>query len=124
MLPDHSAKLQLRQVCIVQAHVVRPGLHLLEVIQAVNKDSHYVADVDVVSLEMALKDHHRPVVESPIDEVIHQQVNAHSRRDAEDRRQAKAYAVLALEDGFLGFYLGHAVERDWAKRRVLRAVDA
>ena len=56
--------------------------------------------------------------------VVDQQVNPHSRRHAENRCQAEADAVLALQDLFLRLHFRHAIERDGPERRFLGAMFA
>ena len=89
-----------------------------------NKYARHIPHVDVVALEVPFKYHHGPVRDSPMHKVVDQQVNPHPRRHAEDRCQAEADAIFALQDGFLRLHFRHAVERDRPERRFFRAVLA
>ena len=121
MLLNHGAKLELGEVRVVEADVVGLALHFLEVGDAVQKRARHVADVDVIALEMPLKNQHRAVVDGAIDKIIHEQIHPHARRAAEHRGEAEADAVFARQHGFLGLDFGDAVARNRAQRRVFGA---
>ncbi len=56
-----------------------------------------------------------------VDEVVHQQVDAHARRAAEDRGEPQRECVRCVQHRALGVDLGAAVQRDRLERRFLGA---
>jgi hypothetical protein len=88
------------------------------------KDTSDIADVDVVSLEMAFENDEGAIINCTVNEIIYEQIQAHARGHAKDGGESEADAIFALEHGFFGFDLAGAVERDWVQWRLFRAGDS
>ena len=72
-------------------------LHGLEVRDRVEKRAGDVAHVDEVPLRVPFEDDQRAVGDGAIDEVVHEQVEPHSRREAKDGREAEGERVTGVE---------------------------
>ena len=81
----------------------------------------HIADVDVVALEVLFKDDDVAFGESGVDEMIHQQIETHPRRHAEDRRQPQGDDVFALQEMLFRLNFRSAVQRDRLERAILGA---
>src|SRR3989442_4499631 len=74
-LLDNLTKLHFGQVGIVQADVVRFVFHRPEVLDRMKKDPGYIADMNVVALEMPLKNDDSSIMDSSIDEIVHEEIH-------------------------------------------------
>ena len=77
VLLDLQGQLLLGEVGPVQPHVVGAPGHALGVLDAVGHAVGHVPDVDVVALEVLLEEHDIPAGDRRVDELVHQQVQAH-----------------------------------------------
>src|SRR5206468_12417533 len=80
---------------------------------SVNECARDIPNMNVVSFEMRFKQHDCPVVNGAIYEIIDQQIDSHSGRHTEYRRETKTDTVAASEYRFLGLHFSAAIERDW-----------
>ena len=115
------AKLQLREVGVAEAHVVSLVSHAVEILQGVQKRGRHVADMKEVPLRVALEDHHGPVRDGAVHEVVDQQIEVHPRREAEDGGQTERHRVAGRQHGRFGLDLGLAVEADGPQRALFGA---
>src|SRR5438093_6256736 len=88
---------------------------------SVNECARDVPNMNVVPFEMRFKQHDCPVVNGAIYEIIDQQIDSHSGRHTEYRRETKTVPVPASEYGFPGLPFSAAMERDWLQGGVLGA---
>src|SRR5438874_8466938 len=88
---------------------------------AMQEDASHIANVNEIPLEMRLEQHDGAVVHRAIDEIVHEEVDAHPRRHSEYRRQPEADHVAALERGGFRLHLGAAVKSDRPQGRTLVA---
>ena len=56
-----------------------------------------VSDMDIISFEMALEQNHSPVMDRPMDKIIHEQIKSHPRRHAKYRCKPETDAILPAE---------------------------
>src|SRR5262249_18578574 len=109
-------ELKLGQISAREPKVVGLPPHLVEVGDGVLKAFNDVANVNVVAFEIALENHNGAVRDSPPGKVVDKEVDAHSWRHAENRRQTQRHTVTLLKNRLLGFDLGYAIKRDGPER--------
>ena len=94
---------------------------LIEMVDAVHEYLCHVANVDVVPFEVCFEQDQRAIVQGAVHEIIDQQIDSHSGRHTEYRRETKTDAVAASEHRFLGLHFSAAIERDWPQGSVFGA---
>ena len=92
------------------------AFHVGELVHGVHERARDVADVNVVALEVRLEQHHEAVIHRPVDEIVHQEIDAHARRHAEHGGEPQADRILPIEDDLFRRDLVAAVERDRTQR--------
>src|SRR4030095_9034848 len=80
-----------------------------------DEDAGDIANMDVIALEMGLEENNSAVVHGTINEVVHEQINAHAWRHTEYCRKTERDAVPAIKHGFLCFDFRPAVKTDRAQ---------
>src|SRR5947208_12266749 len=79
-----------------------------------------IANVNVVPFEILLEKDEVSVCDGGINEMVHEQIDSHPRREAEYRSQAKRDDIRGIEKMSFRLCLGSPIERDGCEWRFFR----
>src|SRR5688572_1399638 len=109
------------KVGCIKPGIVGPAYHPIRIFNAVKEGIRDIADMNIIALEIFLKDHDVSVGRRGINKMVDQEIETHARRHTKNGSEAQCYRIRTFQQLLLSLSLRLAVERYRLQRGVLRA---
>src|SRR3990167_2601255 len=100
------------------------SFHCIKVFDGVQKSCRDITHMNIISLKIRFKKHHKTVTYSAVHKVVYQQIQPHTRTYAKNRCQSECNAISGSQHRFLRVYLKSSIKRNGIQRTFLGTMNS